>query len=81
MKGGEDEASTVNTLNSLPVCRCRETAQWLPCHSMEPAKGVSGFLPRVSCCLSEQPVTEEREEGEQSKYCPSVTAWGNTCPR
>lgn len=63
MKGGEDEASTVNTLNSLPVCQRREMARWLPCRSMEPAKGASGFLPRVSCCLSEQPVIEEREEG------------------
>ena len=55
--------STISTLISLPVCRCRERARSLPCHSMESAKGVSGFPPRVSCCLSEQPVIEEREEG------------------
>lgn len=55
--------SIIRTLISLPVCQCRERARWLPCHSTESAKGFSGFLPRVSCCLSEQPVIEEREEG------------------
>lgn len=55
--------STISTRISLPVCQHRERARWLPCHSMESAKGVSGFPPRVSCCLSERPVIEEREEG------------------
>lgn len=51
------------SLCSLPVCHCRERAQGLPCHSRESAEGTSGSPPRVSCCPSEQPGVEGREEG------------------
>lgn len=45
---------------SLPACRCRERARWLPCRSTEAAGGASGFPPRASCCPGEQPVTGGR---------------------
>lgn len=45
---------------SLPACRCKERARWLPCRSTEAAEGASGFPPRASCCPGEQPVTGGR---------------------